>query len=96
MARGSNRIARSKAEPGMIAVSWMDNRPVHFIATGCSTRPATLARGAGADVVDVPAPQLVKDYQDGMGGADLHDQLRLQRYSIQVSFAFTLLILYSP
>ncbi|EGZ18033.1 hypothetical protein PHYSODRAFT_410165, partial [Phytophthora sojae] len=22
-------------------------------------------------------------YQDGMGGADLHDQLRLQRYSIQ-------------
>ncbi|GMF39263.1 unnamed protein product [Phytophthora fragariaefolia] len=53
---------------GMIAVSWMDNRLVHFITTGCNTRPATLSRRAGADAVDVPAPQLVKDYQDGMGG----------------------------
>ncbi|KAE9105260.1 hypothetical protein PF010_g13090 [Phytophthora fragariae] len=26
---------------------------------------------------------LVKDYQDGMGGADLHGQLRSQRYTIQ-------------
>ncbi|ETP27685.1 hypothetical protein F442_23038 [Phytophthora nicotianae P10297] len=83
MARGSYRIAQSKDEPSMIAVSWMDNRPVHFIATGCSTEPATLSRREGSAVVDVPAPRLVKEYQDGMGGADVHDQLRLQRYSIQ-------------
>ncbi|EGZ06572.1 hypothetical protein PHYSODRAFT_419717, partial [Phytophthora sojae] len=44
MARGSYRIARSKAEPGMLAVSWMDNLPVHFIATGCGTRPTRLSR----------------------------------------------------
>ncbi|ETN20482.1 hypothetical protein PPTG_03478 [Phytophthora nicotianae INRA-310] len=83
MARGSYRIAQSKDEPSMIAVSWMDNRPVHFIATGCSTETATLSRREGSAVVDVPAPRLVKEYQDGMGGADVHDQLRLQRYSIQ-------------
>lgn len=68
MARGSYRIARSKAEPSMIAVSWMDNRPVHFIATGCSTQATSLSRRAGPTLVDVPAPQLVKDYQEGMGG----------------------------
>ncbi|ETO58707.1 hypothetical protein F444_22915 [Phytophthora nicotianae P1976] len=85
MVRGSYRIARSKAKPSIIAVSWMDKWPVHFIATGCSTQPAKLSRRAGADIIEVQAPQLVKDYQDGMGGADIHDQLRLQRYSIQRS-----------
>ncbi|EGZ17074.1 hypothetical protein PHYSODRAFT_417411, partial [Phytophthora sojae] len=52
MARGSYRIAHSKTEPGMLAVSWRDNRPVHFIATGCDTRPTRLSRRAGAEVVD--------------------------------------------
>ncbi|RAW32945.1 hypothetical protein PC110_g10726 [Phytophthora cactorum] len=67
----------------MVDVSWMDNRPVHFSGTDCSTQAAILQRRAGATIVDAPAPQLIKDYQYGMGGADIHDQLRLQRYSIQ-------------
>ncbi|OWZ19008.1 hypothetical protein PHMEG_0006796 [Phytophthora megakarya] len=86
----------SLTEPSMIAVSWMDNRPVHFIATGCSIGPVMLSRRDGADVVDVPAPHLVKDYLDGMGGAAIRDQLRLQRYSIQVYFVLMNLTLYSP
>ncbi|ETL98942.1 hypothetical protein L917_04086 [Phytophthora nicotianae] len=53
----------------------MDNRPVHFIATGYSTQPATLSRRADADIVEAPTPQLVKDYQDGMGGADGQGQI---------------------
>ncbi|OWY94291.1 hypothetical protein PHMEG_00036018 [Phytophthora megakarya] len=48
MDRGVYRIAQSKVDPKIVAVSWMDNRPVHFIATGCSTRPTTLARRTGA------------------------------------------------
>ncbi|ETO77671.1 hypothetical protein F444_07150 [Phytophthora nicotianae P1976] len=83
MARGVYRIAQSKTESNLIPVSWMDNRLVHFIVTGYSTRRTTLSRRAGAEVVDVPTPHLVKDYQDGMGGADIHDLLYLQRYSIQ-------------
>ncbi|KAE8885562.1 hypothetical protein PF010_g19089 [Phytophthora fragariae] len=31
----------------------------------------------------VPAPELVRDYHRWVGGVDIHDQLRMQRYSIQ-------------
>ncbi|KAE8995979.1 hypothetical protein PF002_g4871 [Phytophthora fragariae] len=30
-------------------------------------------------------PRFVKDYQTFMGGVDVHDQLRLQRYSLQLA-----------
>ncbi|KAE9268194.1 hypothetical protein PR003_g31528, partial [Phytophthora rubi] len=33
----------------------------------------------------VPCPRVVRDYHEAMGGVDVHDQLRLQRYSIQRS-----------
>jgi hypothetical protein len=36
----------------------------------------------------VPCPQMVVDYQRYMGGVDIHDQLRLQRYSVQMAFVF--------
>lgn len=34
----------------------------------------------------VPAPELVRDYHRWMGGVDVHDQLRLQRYSVQLCY----------
>jgi len=35
--------------------------------------------------VDVPCPQFICDYNTYMNGVDAHDQLRLQRYSVQRS-----------
>eukprot|EP00644_Phytophthora_capsici_P010282 jgi/Phyca11/123672/e_gw1.51.200.1 len=32
-----------------------------------------------------PCPRLDVDYHEAIGGVDVHDQLRLQRYSIQRS-----------
>ncbi|KAG2823410.1 hypothetical protein PC111_g10241 [Phytophthora cactorum] len=32
---------------------------------------------------EVPCPSIVRDYHRWMGGVDVHDQLRLQRYSLQ-------------
>lgn len=40
------------------------------------------------DRVQVPCPQLVVDYQRWVGGVDVHDQLRLQRYSLELAFVF--------
>lgn len=53
----------------MVALSWTDNKPVHFLSTG-----AVLSEASG-----VPCPKVVADYHAMMGGVDRHDQLRLQK-----------------
>jgi hypothetical protein len=49
-----------------------------------------VVRNSWQDGVDstIPCPKLIKDYHLHMGGVDVHDQLRLQRYSVQLSFTF--------
>ena len=42
----------------------------------------------GGDVLTLPAPKCVADYQRWMGGVDIHDQLRLQTFSLQRAFVF--------
>jgi hypothetical protein len=34
----------------------------------------------------LPAPELIRDYHRWMGGVDVNDQLRMQRYSVQLSY----------
>ncbi len=36
----------------------------------------------------VKCPKIVSDYHAWMGGVDVHDQLRLQRYSLQLAVKF--------
>ncbi|KAJ8550505.1 hypothetical protein ON010_g10564 [Phytophthora cinnamomi] len=84
MPRGTYRIAQARNHPEMIALSWMDSKPVTMLATGCSTRMNSVQRKEKDGTrATVPCPQLVVDYGLGMGGVDIHDQLRLHRYSIQ-------------
>ncbi|ETL41479.1 hypothetical protein L916_07558 [Phytophthora nicotianae] len=42
----------------------------------------------GGKKMVVPCPSMMRDYQRWMGGVDIHDQLRLQRYSVQLSVVF--------
>ncbi|DAZ98751.1 TPA: hypothetical protein N0F65_003807, partial [Lagenidium giganteum] len=87
--RGSFKIAVQRGNPLMTAVSWMDNKPVHLLATGASKRLVEVDRSqSDGRKVKVPAPQLVKDYHDLMGGVDIHDRLRRQRYSVQQACRF--------
>ncbi len=82
--RGTYRIAECTNHPELVALSWMDSRPVNFLATGCSTVPTSVMRKEKTGAMStVKCPELVVDYHKGMGGVDVHDQLRLQRYSVQ-------------
>ncbi|GMF44198.1 unnamed protein product [Phytophthora fragariaefolia] len=47
-----------------------------------------VARQVGAAQEEVPCPRVVTDYHALMGGVDVHDQLRLQRYSLQPALRF--------
>lgn len=86
MPRGTYRIAVWRDHPEFVALTWMGNKPVRFLAIGCSTRLTEVSRReADGSSSQVPCPRLVRDYHETMGGVDVHDQLRLQRYSIQPS-----------
>eukprot|EP00644_Phytophthora_capsici_P000739 jgi/Phyca11/109114/e_gw1.16.468.1 len=45
MARGTYRIAQCKKYPELVAVSWMDSKPVSMLATGCATTKTFLFLG---------------------------------------------------
>lgn len=87
--RGIFKMAKAKSDPGLIALGWMDNRPVYFLASHVATDLATITRREKDGAVTiVPCPQLVVEYQTWMGGVDLHDQLRMQRYALQLCIRY--------
>ncbi len=87
--RGSFKMARSVDVPSMIALSWLDNKPVHFLSTGAVGASSTVSRRSRAGPLQaVSCPAIVSDYHRLMGGVDRHDQLRLQRYSLQTCYRF--------
>ncbi|KAE9062239.1 hypothetical protein PF010_g29486 [Phytophthora fragariae] len=45
-----------------------------------------VVRRVDSEMQAVPAPELVCDYHRWMGGVDIHDQLRMQRYSVQLCY----------
>jgi hypothetical protein len=86
--RGTYRLATAKEYPP-VSLSWMDSKPVNFLATGCATTLSSVSRREkDGSISRVECPQLVVDYHEGMRGVDIHDQLRLQRYSIQKCVRF--------
>lgn len=86
--RGGFKFSRSVDVPCMLCATWMDSKPVHFISTGGSARKGVVYRRQQSAPVPVDCPRIVTDYHQRMGGVDVHDQLRLQRYSIQRSLRF--------
>ena len=84
--RGSFTFSRSVAAPSMIAFHWWDRKPVHYLCTGSALKESSIGRKIKqVGQITVPCPTAVNDYQRWMGGVDVHDQLRLQRYSLQTS-----------
>ncbi|POM58893.1 LOW QUALITY PROTEIN: Hypothetical protein PHPALM_36399 [Phytophthora palmivora] len=98
--QGTTKLAENKRFPQLTAVMWMDRLPVHMLSTGGSRRPSTVSMYASSlrgefvypkvrrvhgDIKAVPAPELVRDYHRWMG-VDVHDQLRMQRYNVQLAY----------
>ncbi|KAG3021016.1 hypothetical protein PC123_g9853 [Phytophthora cactorum] len=65
---------------------WMDRNPVHMLSTGGSRRIGTIMRRVHGEMKAIPATELVRDYHRCMRGVDVHDQLRMQRYSVQLCY----------
>jgi hypothetical protein len=60
----------------MMAIGWLDNKPVHFISTADTTEIVEVQRKMGSDKISVSAPMAVANYNKYMGGVDHHDRLR--------------------
>ena len=84
--RGMCTLVRCAEYPDIHAAAWLDRKPVYFLATGVSTCQSSVQRKLTS--TEVTCPEFVADYNTFMGGVDTHDQLRLQRYSVQRSVRF--------
>ncbi|KAE8980658.1 hypothetical protein PR001_g24222 [Phytophthora rubi] len=87
--RGTTRMAAAKCYPPLTALLWWDRKPVHLLCSGGSKVLQSCERRLrGGRKVVVPCPAMMRDYQRWMEGVDIHDQLRLQRYSLQMAVVF--------
>ncbi|GMF28511.1 unnamed protein product [Phytophthora fragariaefolia] len=87
--RGSFTYSRSAAVPTTVACHWWDRKPLHYLATEAAMTETFVHRNLkGVGSATVKCPKLVADYQRWMGGVDVHDQLRLQSYSLQKAIRF--------
>jgi hypothetical protein len=88
--RGAYNVARTRDDIPITALAWRDNANVYFIASGASTKPTTVLRRSkrGPESMQVPCPTFVDTYNTSMNGADVHDQIRLQRYPLQGTMRF--------
>ncbi|POM70938.1 Hypothetical protein PHPALM_12564 [Phytophthora palmivora] len=87
--RGDTTVAVAKCCPKLQVLRWWDRLPVYLLSTGSSTTMEMCARRiAGGRKINISCPSAMRDYHRWMGGVDNHDQLRLQRYSLQLSVRF--------
>ena len=46
----------------MVAIGWLDNKPVHFVSTADKTEIVSVSRRAGANLLEVSAPVVAANY----------------------------------
>ncbi len=67
--RGFTRYAVNPTH-NMVAVGWLDNKAVHFISTAHTTAFQSVQRRICNEKVQVPASEVVANYNKFMGGVD--------------------------
>lgn len=69
---------RSDVNSGIIIVKWLHNGPVHLVSNFVGVEPLTAVERWSKEHkkrVPIPCPQVVKEYNKGMGGVDLADMI---------------------
>jgi hypothetical protein len=61
MPRGTHPIAVNQ-EHQIVAVGWLDNKPVHFISTADTTDIVHVKRRLGDQCMDISAPMVIANY----------------------------------
>ncbi|ETP51821.1 hypothetical protein F442_03106 [Phytophthora nicotianae P10297] len=57
-----------------------------MLSSGGSREIGTVSTRVDGELRPVPAPELIRDYHRWMGDVGVHDQLRMQHYSVQLSY----------
>jgi len=88
--RGDSKslLCKLKGYGNILAVAWMDKKPVHLISTAYMNEPCTIKRQIGREKVDLECVHAIQMYQSFMGGVDLNDFLRQALYCIQSKIKF--------
>jgi len=73
--RGTTRIAVNK-QHNRVAVGWLDNKAINFIFISDTMAIKSVQRCVGCEKQQVPAPEIVFNYNKYMGGIDSSDRLR--------------------
>ena len=66
------------ANSGLLLLRWFDNKCVHMTSTYCSANASDNVKRwdqKNRKYIQVPCPEVVKEYNSGMGGVDLADML---------------------
>jgi hypothetical protein len=85
----ANETVQTLIQGRLRAVTWVDKSCVALISTGSSLSPVFVKRKnrLGAKI-NINCPQLVRDYNDYMGGVDQHDSLRCGTYNTEKTLIF--------
>jgi len=59
----------------MLAVGWLDNKAINFVSTADTTSMKSVLQRVGSEQIEVPAPEVVCNYNKYMGRVDRHDSL---------------------
>ena len=68
------------SETKLYFTAWQDTKPVHILSTfppfrGSCQRNSKTVHGTWGGKEDIPRPTVIPEYNSGMGGTDLNDQL---------------------
>lgn len=87
--RGTSKaMVANTAKGPIVAFSWKDTKPVHCISTGYMNNPCTIRRQVKRKKENFDCLEPVLQYQEHMGGVDLHDFLRMASFNVRKQMNF--------